>query len=402
MSMANRLLISVALLFAPHLLFHGMADAQIPSVSPGGALSNPAAGPPPAAPPAAAPAPGGKAPAGDGGFYFSDSSGQVGVGGQREGAVGPVPETHVVRKGDTLWDISWFYFNNPWEWPKVWSYNPQISNPHWIYPGDQVRLYEIGGGPKGGSKDDGQNLPDMVSSVRPRGWFALRQLAFVDRDKLRYAGRIVGSTDEKVLLAHGDGLYVDYPAGKPPKVGKRYAVYKKRETVEHPHSGKEIGAYVYVAGEIQVRSVKQGKRARAVVVDSSEPLERGFLVGPLQRTFQDVKPRTNDKDVQGLVVAQLGSDEIIGARQVVFLDRGKQHGVRVGNTMFVVRRGDAYPKHGGRVSNRGQDDRTYPARAIGEIMVVQAGQSTSVGLVTLAMKEIERGDMVLMRKAKAR
>jgi len=366
-------------------------------------LADPAA-PPPSAAPAAA---GAAAPTGDAkasGFYYSDGGGKVGLGGVATGAVGPVPENHVVRKGDTLWDISWFYFNNPWEWPKVWSYNPQISNPHWIYPGDQVRLYETGKGPKSRTpgSDDGSNLPDMVSAVRPRGWFALRQLAFVDRDKLRYAGRVVGSTDEKTLLATGDGLYIDYPAGKPPKVGKRYAVYARRETVEHPNTGKEIGAYVYVAGEIQIRSVKQGKRARAVVVDSSEPIERKMLVGPLERTFRDLKPRANEADVQGVVVAQLGSDELIGARQVVFVDRGKKQGVRVGNQMFVVRRGDAYPDMGGRVSNSGLDDRSYPARAIGEITVVQAGETTSVGLVTLAMKEIERGDMVLMRKARAR
>ncbi|MBM4362897.1 MAG: LysM peptidoglycan-binding domain-containing protein, partial [Deltaproteobacteria bacterium] len=50
------------------------------------------------------------------------------------------PAVHSVRQGDTLWDLCGGYFQNPWMWPKVWSYNPQIQNPHWIYPGDQVRL----------------------------------------------------------------------------------------------------------------------------------------------------------------------------------------------------------------------------------------------------------------------
>jgi hypothetical protein len=51
---------------------------------------------------------------------------------------------HVVRRGDTLWDICFLYFNDPWQWPKIWSYNPQITNPHWIYPGDLVRLLPRG------------------------------------------------------------------------------------------------------------------------------------------------------------------------------------------------------------------------------------------------------------------
>src|SRR4029079_6529011 len=57
---------------------------------------------------------------------------------------GPTPELHVGRRGDTLWDICWYYFNDPWQWPKVWSYNAQITNPHWIYPGDLVRLLPRG------------------------------------------------------------------------------------------------------------------------------------------------------------------------------------------------------------------------------------------------------------------
>src|SRR5262249_40541358 len=53
-----------------------------------------------------------------------------------------VPEAHTVRRGDTLWDISARYYQNPYTWPRVWSYNPQIQNPHWIYPGDRIRVRE--------------------------------------------------------------------------------------------------------------------------------------------------------------------------------------------------------------------------------------------------------------------
>ncbi|HZW88388.1 MAG TPA: LysM peptidoglycan-binding domain-containing protein, partial [Myxococcaceae bacterium] len=55
-------------------------------------------------------------------------------------------QVHTVEKGDTLWDLSSKYLGSPWYWPKVWSYNPQIANPHWIYPGNQVRFYPGNGG----------------------------------------------------------------------------------------------------------------------------------------------------------------------------------------------------------------------------------------------------------------
>jgi nucleoid-associated protein YgaU len=88
-------------------------------------------------------------------FDLGESS-RGGGGAARGGANGPifigkpsysgeeVPDTHTVRRGDTLWGLCDFYFQNPYQWPRLWSYNPQIKNPHWIYPGDAVRLKEGG------------------------------------------------------------------------------------------------------------------------------------------------------------------------------------------------------------------------------------------------------------------
>src|SRR3954471_24806671 len=56
------------------------------------------------------------------------------------------PEEYVIQKGDTLWDLSQKFLNNPWYWPKIWSLNPSIENPHWIYPGNKLRLMPGEGG----------------------------------------------------------------------------------------------------------------------------------------------------------------------------------------------------------------------------------------------------------------
>jgi hypothetical protein len=400
----------------------GPAAAQGPIVEPDGTLADPAAPPPPpdpgpppppAQPPVIVIGPDGQPvvqpqETGDPGFYYSDGPT---MGDQSRGFptfTGAVPETHVVRRGDTLWDICWFYFNNPWEWPRIWSYNSQISNPHWIYPGDQVRLYPQGTSPAGdvsevdvGRTGAGDRGPIAIRDTRPerRGWFTLRQLAFVDRENLEFSAQVEGSTDEKLLLSQGDTIYLSYPEGKPPRVGQRYAIYSERRRVDHPSSRKNVGAYVRVMGELEVVSVKKDKRARAIITDSADVIERGMRVGPLERTFRDVQPTPNQTDLQGTIVAQLEADQLIGARQVVFIDKGENDGVRTGNTMFAVRRGDAHPPPGGRVSNRGLDDRRYPARAIGEVLIVQAGKQTSVGLVSLSIMEIEPGDLVIMRRA---
>jgi hypothetical protein len=426
--MMNRLPLVAALVVASWPL---AAGAQVPTVTPDGKLADPAA-PPPAPPPPPpttiiVPAQGGTtaqpgaagAPAADTGtgtgYYHTDDYGDLtdaegGVIDTGDGPVqvhgGSVPGVHTVRRGDTLWDISWFYFSNPWEWPRVWSYNPEITNPHWIYPGDQVRLHEGGKAPAtAGTGGGGQGAtgPDQPIAARPQtgdGFFELRQLAFVGNEDLRLAIRIDGSPEEKMLLASGDEVYLAYPKERPPRVGQRYSVYLERKRVKHPDSGKDVGAYVKIVGEVEVISVKQDKRARAVILDSVDVIERGQRVGPLQRQFKNVDPTPAEVDLEGTIVADIAADQLIGARQVVVLDRGAEHRVKVGNRLHVVRRGDAYQKVMGPRTNIGKNDTRYPARSIGEVLVVQTGKRNAIAVVTRSDKEFGVGDHVLMVRGK--
>jgi hypothetical protein len=365
-----------------------------------------------AAQPAEAPPPdtgGGEAPPADtgGGYYhYDDAADLFGYDQPVEVHAGPVPELHVVRRGDTLWDICWFYFNDPWQWPKVWSYNPSITNPHWIYPGDLVRLVPRGMiasvAPLPDDVDGGDDTqPSYEPAPARRLEVSLRQVAFVDREALASSITVAGSVDEKELLATGDVVYLDYPADKPPKVGQRYSVYEPADTVEHPRTGEAVGKYVRILGELEVTSVKKDKRARAVITGSNHEIERGALVGPLVTQLRTVPPARNEVDAQGTIIAMLTNDELVGTGEVVFLDLGEGSGLKVGNRMYVVRRGDAFEEVLGPSSTIGQDDRRFPARALGEVVIVDVGDKVSIGLITLAVQEMGVGDLVMMQKASA-
>ena len=330
---------------------------------------------------------------------------------------GPVPELHVVRRGDTLWDICFLYFNDPWQWPKIWSYNAQITNPHWIYPGDLVRLLprgvfaqlpaepERGGTPPPSTPlatppatPPASNPPvvDVLPAPQRRTEVSIKQTAFVEQSNLDRSITIDGSVDEKILLGNGDSVYLSYPAGKPPRVGERYSIYQPDNPVKS--GGAQVGAYVRVLGTLEVASVKQDKHARGVIVEANQEIERGAKVGPLVKAFKSVPPSRPKVDVQGSIVAMLAHEQLIGQGEVVFVELGKRSGIEVGNRMFVVRRGDAYPGH---MNNQiGQDDRKFPARALGEIVIVDVGDKISIGLVTLAVQEMSVGDLVMMQAAK--
>jgi hypothetical protein len=333
-------------------------------------------------------------------FYATDESDLVPTDQTIQLHPGPTPETHVVQRGDTLWDICWYYFNDPWQWPKIWSYNPQITNPHWIYPGDLVRLVPRGMmQPQASVPTDVESQPPtpVTNEPAPAKSFGvqLRNLAFIDQEQLDSPMTIDGSVEAKSLLAPGDTVYINYPAGKPPKVGARYSIYTVGNEVEHPKTHKKVGAYVRLLGEVEVQSVKKDKRATAVITSAVHEIERGAMVGPLQKKLQTVPPARATVDAQGTIVAMLTKEELIGTGEVVFLDLGEKSGIAVGNRMYVVRRGDPI-----KVTARtpvGQDDRRFPAHAIGEIVIVDVGKQVSIGLVTLAMQEMETGDIVMMQ-----
>jgi hypothetical protein len=202
---------------------------------------------------------------------------------------GPTPELHVVRSGDTLWDICSYYFNDPFQWPKIWSYNPQITNPHWIYPGDLVRLLPRGvfASQPGVTPMPPQNKGqiDVVPPPARQTESGLKQTAFVEKADLERSIVIEGSVDEKVLLGAGDGVYLSYPPGKAPQVGQRYSIYLPGNPVRFGQ--KDVGAYVHILGTVQIDSVKQDKLARGTIVESNQEIERGARVGPLMKTFKN-------------------------------------------------------------------------------------------------------------------
>lgn len=353
-------------------------------------------------PPEAAPKPGGKQPPRTGLVLPADSgAGEWGDSSVSTAAGAPaadVPETHTVQKGDTLWDLSAHYYRNPWGWPKLWSYNPQITNPHWIYPGDVIRLLPPGSGaaPPAAPKDV-SSLPTSRIIGRKRGpsGIILRQTGFVEAGELASAGTIVGSKEEKLMLGTLDEAYVQFDKRHPVQVGERYTIYQPTDPVKHPLTGKTLGTIVEIFGEGEVRAVTDARIARIVLVDAINPIERGFLVGPLKRQFKIVQPVADKGNVQGLVVATLHPHELIGEGNLVFIDRGKSDGIELGNRFLVTRRGDGYEPL---LSSGPMDDRRFPRETIGEIVVIDLRDHLATGFMTRSTVEARVGDLAETRR----
>ncbi len=330
-----------------------------------------------------------------------------------------VPDSHTVRRGDTLWGLCDFYFQNPYQWPRVWSYNPQIKNPHWIYPGDAVRLHEGGdsataarsGEGAGKGPDNANGLVDRRKKV-PSGTVFLRDQGWIHDDSDDVWGNLTGSAEDKMFLSDLDEVYLTLKPGHDVQLGQEVSVFRPRKTAA-------AGDIVQVLGTVRIDQYNpQDHTARARVVESLDVIERGASVGPVDRTFEVVAPRRNDVDVQAHVLASLHPNVLFGQNQVVFIDKGDAGGLKPGNRLFVVRRGDAWrkslvtPGAGYRVSADDErpmppmektpgarhEDERYPDEVVAELRVLATKKDSAACLVTQSRHEIEVGDLAVARK----
>ncbi|HEY1696274.1 MAG TPA: LysM peptidoglycan-binding domain-containing protein [Polyangiaceae bacterium] len=356
---------------------------------------------------------------GGNGAVHGDSNGPVFLGGG-VGMGGETPYSHIVRRGDTLWGICGTYFQNPYQWPRVWSYNPQIHNPHWIYPGDEVRLRPGESATAGvsGSKPalpyegNGMSLIDRRRQV-PHNTVFLRDQGWIRDGNDEIWGDVTGANADKMFLSDRDEIYLHVDKGHDVRMGQELTIFR-------PLHMAAAGTIVQIDGTARIDQWDaQDRVARARIVETLNVIERGAKIGPLARSFEVVPPRRNDVDVPDAhVLASLHPNEFFGQNQIVFIDKGEKDGLKVGNRLTVMRRGDAWRQSliatnaGDRVSADDEtpmpplehtpgsrhDETNYPDEPIAELRVVEVKPNTATCLVTQSRVELEPYDRAVAHK----
>jgi len=327
-------------------------------------------------------------PGDDGAQGSRRAEGGASAADQGRGAV-PPPDTYTIRPGDTLWDLSGRFLNNPWYWPKVWSYNPDLSNPHWIEPGSVLRFYpsaeeapsrvepaptplvkvepgqpaeepeaapvrELEDFSKANMKapipvDTTDEVavagPNRIAFVQAKS-ILIRRDTFVTRSEVEGSGSLVAAFEEKLMLSQGDRTYAHFKSSAEMVPGESYVVYRTERPIHHPITNELIGYQSKILGT--AKAIKVDDKAVTIVIGNTiEPIERGDLLGPwTEKLLRPVTPKPNTRDLEGrILAAPVDVLTMIGEQHVVFIDKGQVDGVEEGNVFRVVRSGDAYGHH---------------------------------------------------------
>lgn len=319
------------------------------------------------------------------------------------------PKQYTVKKGDTLWDISGRFLTKPWLWPKLWNMNRHIKDPHWIYPGDLIRLTWVNGQPRltlergdmAGKKiiklsprvrtEDQVKPVPVVDYAELAPFLRADVIADVDYD-LKKAPYVLGENDDlSLVMSQGQNIHI---RGKLDN-GMRYGIYHVGDMYKDPKTKEVLGQSLELLGIAEPTSTYDGDITEATVVTSYNGIHQGDLVLPLlsdSSVDAYFSPAAGELSQPGEIIDIPQKTTYVGRFDTVILNKGQRENLQPGDVFAIVR-------PGAKVVDRGSDKVEYAERSsmgtkamdkqktqlqgdhIGEVMVVKVYSKTSLAIV---------------------
>lgn len=337
-----------------------------------------------------------------------------------------VPERYTVKKGDTLWDIAALFLKDPWLWPEIWYFNPQIDNPHLIYPGDVLVLVYVDGQPqlrvvREGQTDQG-TLPTtgtaatrVVTPEAPRG-LRTRKLSprtreeslekaiptipvsviepflikpkVITKKELEKAPYVFTSLDQHLATAEDHIIYV---RNLKSDEDVRYQVFRPGAVLKDPINGKVLGYETILVSESKL--VRGGDPATLLITRSLRETLNGDRILPADdgEINYNFLPRPPKSEVQGQIINLIDSLFQTAQRQVVTINLGAREGMEIGTVLAIDQRGIIVNDS---VADEGFRPVRLPDERAGLLMIFRVFERVSYGLIMESSRPVHLYDTV--------
>ncbi|HFG1932638.1 TPA: LysM peptidoglycan-binding domain-containing protein [Vibrio cholerae] len=321
---------------------------------------------------------------------FTLLSGQVTADEQTLLALKPnAPTTYTVVKGDTLWDISALYLDSPWLWPRLWQVNPEIENPHLIYPGDKLTLFWRDGQPVLSLKPM-RKLSPQVRVLEKQAVPTVQEglvLPYLQSDRLmaktalQGSVRVIGSSEGRQYLTKQDQLYISgVHSEKKWGIYRELAQYQRDDEVMVALRLVAVGELAMTGGNFSGLSLQEQNQeilANDIALPEIDLEER-----QLSTTFY---PQPAPAGSEARILGSLEGSQYAGQNQVVVIDQGRSDGVAQGS-MFELYQAAVQVKakqdSSTFLSERSNTDVQLPSVKVGALMVIRPYERFSLALIT--------------------
>ena len=306
------------------------------------------------------------------------------------------PDEYVVQVGDTLWDISATFLKDPWYWPEIWYVNPEIENPHLIYPGDVIGLVYIDGQPRITNVRASTYRMSPQARVTPINE-AITSIPFEDIAAFLSSGVVLEKSQADalpyLLETRGDHLIASagneiYVRGVNADVqGTRYTLVHIGDPLVDPDDNRLIGYHGMMIGEGRLQ--RGGDPATVAITSSNREAVKGDRLLPEEVDIPlNFFPSAPSTSIDGRIIHVVGGVTQIGQYQVVVMNRGSNNGLSVGDVLSVWQTGEV-------VKDRFQGGKVrLPNEQAGTVMVFKTFDRISYGLVMEATQAIHIHDTV--------
>ncbi len=258
------------------------------------------------------------------------------------------PDEYTVEHGDTLWDIASTFLRDPWYWPEVWYVNPQVENPHLIYPGDVLALVTIDGRERittvrGSSYRMSPQaritpLDQSIDSIPYEQIAAFLSKGLVlEKAQVKELPYILSVRGDHMIAAAGNDIYVR--GGEPAPNGTRFSVVHVGDELRDPDDGDVIGYQGIYVGEGSLS--RGGDPATVALHDTNREAMAGDRLVPETVDIPlNFFPKAPDIEVNGKIISVIGGVTQIGQYQVVVMNRGARNGLAPGDVLTVYQSGE--------------------------------------------------------------
>jgi hypothetical protein len=324
--------------------------------------------------------------------------------------------SYTIKQGDTLWGISERFVKDPYYWPNLWANNPDITNPHLIYPGQKVRLYngrielipEYSGGRKKApaTKPPKEQSPapvvteaptpapetpaekpevkEKVATLKAPG----NSSGFIKTDE-KPLGTLVDSVDNRVLLTKNDLVFLNMANLDQVKVGDTYSLFGRGPQVIHPLTKKHFGTMMYELGFVRVTAIN-GTTVVAKIGDVYREIERGAELFEYIEPPREITLKQAQGELAGHIISGQQDKLTQGQNDIVYIDLGLNNGLQVGNILYISR-----PREATKLAGKEKNSLQLPDDLLGAAVVVEAHNQSAAALIFKSAAEMHVGDQVM-------
>ena len=320
------------------------------------------------------------------------------------------PKSYVVQRGDTLWGLAGMFLKDPWLWPEIWYVNPEVSNPHRIYPGDTLRLANGADGKTmvqvvPGAMGGGTRLHPLLRSTQLDGPIAnipysaiaafLSRPGILTRQQTKAAPYIVALRENHMIAGAGNDVYVKKLTAVE---GERFNIMHVADRLKDPDSGKVLGYLANFTGVGQV--ARAGDPAKVTLTETArETLTGDVLLPETSGNSNDYFPHVPTHEVKGRILAVVNGLLLAGQYQVVAISGGSNQGIEPGHVLRVNEARKSTHDHCARIDGVGTcvrfGNERLPTESAGTLLVFRSYQDMSYALVASESIPLHVGDRVV-------